>query len=110
MVPFHLKDAESLAHVVQHGNVVINVVGQQSPSWNFTLEEANVDGPRAIAKAAKEAGIDRFIHVSALGASSDASSAWAKRKAAGEVAVREIYPDATILRPGSMFGPEDNFI
>lgn len=110
MVPFHLKDEASIAHVVKHGNVVINAMGQQHKSFNFTVEEANVDGARAVAKAAKEAGIERFIHISAVGASADSSSDWAKSKAAGEAAVKEFYPDATILRAGTMYCQEDGWL
>jgi len=109
MVPFQLKDTESISHVVQHGNVLINAMGQSGPSFNYTLQEANVDGVRAIAEAARSAGIERFIHVSAL-TSPHSTSDFAKTKAEGEAAVKDIYPDATILRPGSMYGPEDNFL
>merc|ERR1711988_912969 len=57
MVPFHLKDEASIAHVSQHANVVVNLVGQESATRNFSLEEANVEGTRRIAKAAKNAGV-----------------------------------------------------
>ena len=88
----------------------VNVMGQGSPSFNFTLEQANVEGVRNVALAAKEAGCERFIHVSAMAASPDSKSAWARSKWAGEQAVKEIFPDATILRPGSMFGEEDRLL
>ena len=44
-----------------------------------------------------------------LGASPDSASAYARSKAAGEAAVRAAFPDATILRPSIIFGPEDGF-
>merc|ERR1711907_364972 len=84
-------------------------MGQTGPSFNFTLEEANVDGARAIAQAARDAGIERFIHISAI-TNPDSTSDFAKTKAEGEAAVKEIFPDATILRPSSMYGFEDNFL
>jgi uncharacterized protein YbjT (DUF2867 family) len=110
MVPFHLKETDSIQHVVQHANVVVNLVGQQWPSFNFTLEQANVEGVREIALAAKKAGAERFIHVSCMSADAESKSPYARSKAAGEAVVREIFPDATILRPGSMFGEEDRFL
>lgn len=110
MVPYHLRDQPSIANVVQHANVVVNLMGQQWPSFNFTLEEANVEGVRNLAKAAKEAGVERFIHVSSMSANADSQSEFARTRAAGEKAVKEIYPDATILRPGSMYGAEDRFL
>merc|ERR1712070_374634 len=84
MVPFHLKDIPSINHTTQHANVVINLMGQSYPTWNFSLEEANVEGVRAIATAAKEAGAERFIHISHLAASEDSVSEFARTKAAGE--------------------------
>jgi len=110
MAPFHLKDAASVNHVAQHSNVVVNLVGQECATMNFSYDEAHVEGARSIAKAAKAAGCERFIHVSAMSARADSASGFSKSKAESEAAVREIFPDATILRPGSMFGPEDRFL
>jgi len=110
MVPFHVREEDSIKHVCKEANVVINMMGQQWPSFNFTLEQANVEGVRAVAQAAKDQGVERFIHVSSMSANANSKSELARTKAAGEAAVREIYPDATILRPGSMFGNEDRFL
>lgn len=52
----------------------------------------------------------RFIHVSALNASEDSPSAFLRSKKAGEIAVRKEYADATIVRPSTMYGHEDNFL
>jgi len=110
MVPFHLREQESISHVCKHANVVINMMGQQWPSFNFTLEQSNVEGVRAICEAAKASGVERFIHVSAMCADPNSQSEFARTKAAGEKVVKEYFPDATILRPASMFGPEDRFL
>lgn len=110
MVPYHLKDIPSVEHVVKEANVVVNLMGQQWRTFNFTLQQANVEGVRAIATAAKEAGVERFIHISSLSAKLDSKSDFAKSKAEGEAVVKEIYPDATILRPGSMYASEDRFL
>src|SRR5436190_998146 len=63
---------------------------------------------QAVAQAAVGAGA-RVIHVSALGANPDSASLYARTKAAGEMAVFAAAPDATILRPSIVFGPEDDF-
>jgi len=110
MVPYHLRDQASVKHSVKEANVVVNLMGQQWSTLNFSLNDANVEGVRNIALAAKEAGVERFIHVSAMCANPDSKSEYSRSKAAGEAAVKEIYPDATILRPGSMFAAEDRFI
>ena len=62
-----------------------------------------------MAKAAAAAGIVRFVHVSAIGADAASPSAYARTKAAGEAAVRQALPEAVIVRPSVVFGPEDDF-
>lgn len=62
-----------------------------------------------MAKLAKECGVQKFVHVSALNASVDSKSAFLKSKALGEIAVREEFPEAIIVRPSWMYGYEDRF-
>jgi NADH dehydrogenase len=47
--------------------------------------------------------------MSAIGASADSPAQYARTKAAGEKAVREAFPAATVLRPSIVFGVEDQF-
>ena len=65
--------------------------------------------PARLARLAREAGVARLIHISAIGADPRSTSAYARSKAAGEQAVRDAFPTATILRPSIVFGPEDQF-
>ena len=74
-----------------------------------TFRAIHVDGPRAIAKAAREAGVRHLVHISAIGADAKSSSRYARSKAAGEAAVLEEFPGAIIVRPSIVFGPEDQF-
>lgn len=107
---YHLKDVDSVAKVLKHSNCVINLIGRQFETRNFTFEDAHCEGARVIAKAAREAGVKRLIHVSALNASEDSPSNFLQSKARGEAAVREEFPDATIVRPAKFFGHEDQFL
>ncbi|MDX1581901.1 MAG: complex I NDUFA9 subunit family protein, partial [Alphaproteobacteria bacterium] len=61
------------------------------------------------AEACAEAGIDRLVQISAVGGHRYSQSRYARTKAAGEMAVAEAQPSATILRPSIVFGPEDEF-
>src|SRR5262249_34081475 len=63
---------------------------------------------RTIAEAAKKHGVTRFVQMSALGAGPKGSR-YARTKFAGENAVRELVPSATVLRPSIIFGAEDHF-
>ena len=54
-------------------------------------------------------GVRQLVHVSAIGADEKAISDYARTKALGEQAVLEEFPEAVILRPSIVFGPEDEF-
>jgi NADH dehydrogenase (ubiquinone) 1 alpha subcomplex subunit 9 len=107
---FSIRDMQSIESSVAHSNVVVNVLGRNYNTRNFTLEEANVESARSIALASKKAGVKRFIHVSCVGASEDSRSHVLRVKAAGEKAVKEVFPDATILRLTQVFGSEDKLL
>lgn len=77
---------------------------------NFSLEEVHVAAAARIAKAARDAGVARLIHVSDNLASPTSESLYARTKAAGEAEVKSIFPEATIVRPCDLFGNEDRFL
>lgn len=77
---------------------------------NFSYTDVNVEGARRIARIAYDAGVSRFIHLSHLNADHDSKSYLYRSKAEGEEAVREAFPDATIVRPGPLFGHEDKLL
>jgi NADH dehydrogenase len=66
-------------------------------------------GARNVATAARQQGVARLVQMSALGADVDSASKYARTKAEGEMAARELYPDAVIVRPSIVFGPDDHF-
>lgn len=67
--PFDIRDDESIRKCIKYSNVVVNLVGREWETKNFTYNDVNVEGARRLARLAKEAGVERFIHVSALNAS-----------------------------------------
>jgi uncharacterized protein YbjT (DUF2867 family) len=99
---------ESVAAAVRDADLVINLVGILSETSRASFQAIHVEAPGRIARLAKEAGAGRMVHMSALGADANSASAYARSKAAGEEAVRAAFPEATILRPSLVFGPEDN--
>jgi uncharacterized protein YbjT (DUF2867 family) len=88
---------------------LVNCVGILREAGGQTFELVHHTGPARLARFAREAGVDRFVHISAIGADPRSSSAYARTKAAGEQAVRDAFPTVTILRPSVVFGPEDQF-
>ena len=99
LLPAFLADNDSL----------VNCVGILRESGSQTFELVHHTGPARLARFAREAGVDRFVHMSAIGADPRSSSAYARTKAAGEQAVRDAFPTVTILRLSVVFGPEDQF-
>ncbi|WP_182911895.1 complex I NDUFA9 subunit family protein [Sphingomonas cavernae] len=97
---------DSVARAVQGADAVINLVGILSGKF----DKVHVEGARNVAEAAAAAGVATFVHMSAIGASAQAESAYGRTKGLGEEAVRKAFPAATILRPSIVFGREDNFI
>jgi NADH dehydrogenase len=102
-------DAAELAATLQGADVVINLIGILAEGGSASFNEIHTALPGRIAGAAKAAGVKTLIQISALGADARSASAYAKSKAAGEEAVRAAFPEATILRPSIVFGPEDKF-
>ena len=105
----NVRDADSVARAVEGAHGVINLVGILAESGRQSFHALQARGAGLIAEAAKTAGAARFIHISAIGADEDSASKYARTKALGEKAVREAFPEATILRPSIVFGPEDGF-
>ncbi len=101
-------DAE-LAAAIDGADIVVNLIGILAPTRGDGFDRIHSSIPGRIAQAAAAAGVKRLIHVSALGADANSLSDYAKSKAAGEGAVRQAFPMATILRPSIVFGPEDKF-
>jgi NADH dehydrogenase len=108
-VQANLRYPDSVRRAVEGAHVVINSVGLLASSGAQTFKAVHVDGARAAAKAAREAGAKHFVHISAIGASESSPARYAQTKAAGEAAVLDEFPGAIILRPSIVFGPEDDF-
>jgi NADH dehydrogenase len=104
-----LADERALAAVIAGAEAVVNAVGILSERGAQRFDLVHHRGSARLAALAKDAGVKRFVHFSALGADRNASSAYGRSKAEGEAAVRAAFPGATILRPGLIFGPEDTF-
>ena len=111
IVPLNIGigDATLLPAFLAGNDWLVNCVGILRETGAQTFELVHHTGPARLARFAREAGVDRFVHISAIGADPRSSSAYARTKAAGEQAVRDAFPTVTILRPSVVFGPEDQF-
>ncbi|RIA94762.1 hypothetical protein C1645_759200 [Glomus cerebriforme] len=93
----------------QGANLIVNLVGimhERPPIYTF--DNVQHIGARNVAIAAKENNA-QLVHISAIGADPNSEVPYSRTKGLGEIAVREICPNAIILRPSIVFGPEDDF-
>lgn len=105
-----IHDAASVARAVAGSTHVINLIGILFESGRKNkFDTIHHLAAQRIAHAAAEAGVQQFIHISAIGASKKAAAHYAQSKADGEDAVLRACPQAVILRPSLVFGAEDNF-
>lgn len=108
-VQANLRYPDSIRHALDGADAAINLVGLLAEGGKQTFGALHADGAGAVAEAARAAGITRFVQMSAIGADPASSSVYARTKAAGEAAVRDVIPGAVIVRPSVVFGPEDKF-
>jgi NADH dehydrogenase len=104
-----IADETLVASVLAGADTVVNLVGILAEGGGQRFETAHHQGAARIARLAAAAGAERLLQVSAIGADPASPSTYARSKAAGEASVLAHFPDATILRPSIVFGPEDQF-
>lgn len=105
----NIRNDASIEAAVQGSDIVINLVGILYEKGKQTFQALHVEGARRIAEAVKKSSTAQLIHVSALGVSKNSNSSYARSKCAAESAILSVYPEAVIVRPSVIFGPEDNF-
>jgi uncharacterized protein YbjT (DUF2867 family) len=108
-VQANLRYRWSVDRAVTDADAVVNLVAILRETSRQRFDAVHAFGARAVAEAARGAGIDRVIHVSAIGADLDSPSDYSRTKALGEAAVFETVPGAIVFRPSIMFGPDDHF-
>ncbi len=97
-----VTDRESVRRAIESASAVINLTG----SFN-NMDAVHAEGARNIAEAAGEVGAQSLVHISAIGSDAESEATYGRTKGEGEKAVRDAFPNATIIRPSIVFGVED---
>lgn len=105
----NIRDDASVRGALIGADVVVNCVGILAEAGKNKFDSVQAEGAERIARLATENGVPRMVHFSAIGADIDAESDYASSKGDGEAGVLKHMPDAVILRPSIVFGPEDDF-
>ncbi|MFM2399219.1 MAG: hypothetical protein RL341_1376 [Pseudomonadota bacterium] len=114
VIQANVHEPAVLANLVAGQDAVINLVGvlhsKTGSPYGPEFAKSHVELPRSIIAAMQAAKVRRLLHMSALGASADGPSMYARSKAAGELLVRQSALAFTIFQPSVVFGPEDKFL
>ena len=108
-VQANLRDRASVERAIAGADAVVNAVGILAEGGKQKFSTLHAEGAKLVAEAAKAAGVSSLVHISAIGADAESPARYAQTKAKGEENVLAAYPDAVIVRPSIVFGPEDGF-
>ncbi len=109
-VATNVRDNAQVAAAVAGAYAVVNLLGILYEKGAQTFVSVHAEAPRRIAEAARSAGVERFVQISAIGADPDSPSRYAQTKGAGEAAAKTAFPEVTLVRPSVVFGSEDGFL
>ncbi|KAJ1823060.1 Protein-lysine N-methyltransferase efm5 [Coemansia sp. RSA 2671] len=107
---FDLRNSKQIEECVRYSDVVINLIGRNYETKNFSFDQVHIEGAQRIADVSREAGVSRLIHLSSINAKTNAHSRVLVSKAFGEQRVREHFPGANIIRAATMYGYEDELL
>jgi NADH dehydrogenase len=102
-----VRDPVSVAAAVAGVDAVVNTVSAHVEKPGVTFESVHEQGAKTVAQEAAAAGVARLVLVSGIGADPQSASPYIRARGRGELAVRQAFPSATIVRPSAMFGPGD---
>ena len=105
-----IHDEQSVARALAGAYGVVNAVSLYVEHGTETFHSLHVECAQRLATQACQAGVERLVHVSGIGAGAASASLYIRKRGEGELAVRAAFADALLIRPAVMFGPDDSFL
>ena len=105
-----LQDARSVAGALAGAYGAVNAASLYVEQGQETFHSIHVVSAQRVAAQARRAGVERFVHVSGIGADASSPSKYIRARGEGELAVRAAFDNAILIRPAVMFGPDDAFL
>jgi uncharacterized protein YbjT (DUF2867 family) len=105
-----IHDERSVAAALAGAYAAVNAVSLYVERGEETFQSVHVAAAARLARAAHQAGLERLIHMSGIGADPASPSSYIRSRGEGEQVVRDAFPQATLIRPSVMFGPDDHFL
>ncbi len=109
LIDFNAKNFDKIEEAISNSNVVINLIGILFENRKQKFSKIHSDIPDIISKLCAKNGVDKFIHLSAIGANKDSKSLYQRSKFLGEEKSLMNFKNTVIIRPSVVCGPEDNF-
>ena len=105
---------DSIAPAVEGHDAVVNLVALsplfEPKGGNVMHDRVHRAGTENLVRAAEEAGADRFLQLSALGADPDGDTAYIRAKGRAEEIVEASDLEWTVFRPSVVFGEGGEFV
>jgi uncharacterized protein YbjT (DUF2867 family) len=105
-----IHDPGSVANALIGAYGAVNAVSLYVERGGETFHSVHVEAARRLAALAQQDGLKQLVHISGIGADVSSSSLYIRKRGEGERAVRAVFPDAVVVRPAVMFGPNDAFL
>ena len=105
-----IRDETTVAAALVGAYGAVNAVSLYVERGGVTFDAVHVEAAARMARLARASGVERLIHVSGIGADPASSSPYIASRGRGEIAVRDSFPGAILIRPAVMFGPDDVFL
>jgi uncharacterized protein YbjT (DUF2867 family) len=103
-------DERAVEAAVAGADGVLNAISLYVEHGTDTFHSVHVEAARKIARAARHAGVSRFVHISGIGADAASPLTYIRSRGEGEAAVQAAFPGAVIVRPAVMFAADDAFL
>lgn len=110
LVRADIHDDGSVAEAIAGADGVVNAVSLYVEHGKETFRAVHVEAAERVARQAHKAGIKQLVHVSGIGSDANSRSKYIKARGQGELAVRSVFSDTTLIKPAVMFGPDDAFL
>jgi len=109
IVESNIFDINKIEELIKKSDVCINLIGILFEKGPNNFNNIHEKFPSIISYLCHKHKIDKLIHLSALGIENADNSKYAKSKLKGEIAVRQNFKDAIILKPSIIYSVDDNF-
>ena len=105
-----VRNEGSVVAAISGVEAVVNAVSAYVETRDVTYSAVHVRGAAIVASASARENVRRLVHLSGIGADPRSRSAYIRARGKGELAVKQAFPGATIIRPSVMFANDDAFL